>query len=118
MDQVLVEVSLSNVAAVDIVAKSLVLEQSSVRMSQEMDMGCTASVMTWEEGLKLRNTIVIGWLDTTAKGVVDVGLVVDVSVTLVVHTANLARGVGGIAEIGLVVVGVENFLKIALLDTT
>lgn len=93
VDQVLVEVGLADMAAVDIVSKGLVLEQSSVGMSEKVNVGSAAGVVAWEEGLKLRNTILVGLLDTTAKGVVDVSLVVDVSVTLVVHTSIDTSGV-------------------------
>lgn len=93
VDQVLVEVGLADMAAVDIVSERLVLEQSSVGMSEKVNVGGAAGVVAWEEGLKLCNTIFVGLLDTTAKGVVDVGLVVDVSVTLVVHTSIDTGGV-------------------------
>ena len=50
-------------------------------------MGCSANVMTGEECLKLSNTIFIGLLDTTTKGLIDVGQVVRVSVARVIHTS-------------------------------
>jgi hypothetical protein len=56
-------------------------------MSQEMNMRRATDIMTWEKGLKLGNAIFISWLDATAKGLVDVGLVGKVSVSLIVHAA-------------------------------
>ena len=50
-------------------------------------MGCSANVMTGEECLKLSNTIFIGLLDTTTKGLIDVGQVVRVSVARVINTS-------------------------------
>ncbi|KAI6753732.1 hypothetical protein HG531_005901 [Fusarium graminearum] len=87
VDQVLVEVGLADMAAVDVVSECLVLEQSSVCMSQKVNVGCTAGVVTWEECLKLSNAILVSLLDTTTKGGVNVGLVVGVSIAWVVHTS-------------------------------
>ena len=52
-----------------------------------MDMRCTANIMTWEDRLKLGNTIFIRWLDAPAKGLVNVGLVIKVSVSLIIYAA-------------------------------
>jgi hypothetical protein len=49
--------------------------------------------MAGEECLKLSNTVFIGFLNTTTKGLVDVGQIVTVSVARVVHTTIDTGGV-------------------------
>lgn len=79
-DQVLVEEGLANVAGIVVHAQGLVGEQSGVGVDHDVDVGGTAGVVTGEDGLELSNTIIVGQLDTTQPGVVDVGLVGAVTV--------------------------------------
>ena len=51
-----------------------------------MDMGCSTSVMTWEEGFELSNTIPISWLYATAPGLVNIRFVVEVAIALINNT--------------------------------
>lgn len=79
-DQVLVEEGLANVTSIVVHAQGLVGEQRGVGVNHDVDVGGTAGVVAREDGLELSNTIIVGQLDTTQPGVVDVGLVGAVTV--------------------------------------
>lgn len=46
-----------------------------------MDVSCAASVMTWEVGLHLDNTLLVTLLDTSVEGGVEVSLIIGVAVS-------------------------------------
>lgn len=63
-------------------------------MNHDVDMGSTSGVMAGEDGLETGNSILIGGLDATKPGVVDVGGISGVAVAAgddtAIHTSGVA----------------------------
>lgn len=89
-DEVLVEEDLTDPVGVRGVeaADGVVLEDLGLvgGVGEDVDVGSTTGVVTGEDGLELRNTILVGLLETTEEGRVEVGLVVRVSVSAGTNT--------------------------------
>lgn len=79
-DQILVEEQLSDVGNISS-AISTVGIGSSVEVSKNVDVRCTAEVVPWEESGELSNTQGVRGLQTTKESSVDVGGVGRVSIT-------------------------------------
>lgn len=79
-DEILIEEDLSNVGDVSS-SIGTVLIGSSVEMGEDVEVGGSAGVMTWEEGGKLCDSLVRGWLKLSHEGGVQVAEVGRVSVT-------------------------------------
>lgn len=93
VDQVLVEEGLTDMAGADIVAEGAVLVDSDVGVDQDVNVGSTAGVVTGEDGVKLGHTIVVGLLDTTEEGLVNIGSIAGVTVAFGHNTGVDAGGV-------------------------
>jgi hypothetical protein len=55
-------------------------------VGDDVVVGCTARVMTWEDGLELNDTIIIGLLNPAQEGGVDVGSISSVTVAIADNT--------------------------------
>src|SRR5688572_26261534 len=67
VDEILIEVSLANVASCHIVSKSAVGERFSIRVNEKVVVDSPPGVMSGEDGLELSNSVGVGLLNTAAK---------------------------------------------------
>lgn len=74
-----------------------VAEDGAVEVSEDVDVGSAAGVVTREDGGKLGNTVVLGGLETTEEGIVDVGSIGGVTVAA---CDNSGVDTGGVAVWG------------------
>lgn len=84
-DEGLIEESLADVAGLDIVTEGAVVVAISTSVDHDVDVSGTASVMAREDGLELCDPVRVCFLDTTEPGVVDVGSISGVAVSLSIH---------------------------------
>lgn len=93
-----------------------VAEDGAVEVSQDVDVGGTAGVVTWEDGGELGDTVILGGLETTEEGGVDVR---GVRAVTVAACDNAGVDTGGVAVWGDVrwiagvggVVGVDTYAR-------
>lgn len=78
-DEILVEEELSDVGDISTIVCA-VRVRCSVEVSKNVDVGGSASIVTWEQGGELCNTLSVGWLETTEEGLVDVGQIRGVTI--------------------------------------
>jgi hypothetical protein len=76
-----------------VAAQSVIGQEGSVGVSHDMDVSRSAGVMAREDGLELRNTITVCLLDSAKPGLVDVGLVGAVAITICDDTGVNTGGV-------------------------
>ena len=80
-DEALVEVRLTNMRCVNIIAEGSVGEECSIGMNHDMDMCSATNVVTGEDGLELGDTVSVGLLDSPTKCGVDIGGIVRIAVS-------------------------------------
>lgn len=59
----------------DLHVSTVVVDRGIGLVGDKMNVGCTRGVMAWEDREPLRNTVLIGLLDATNEGSVDIGSV-------------------------------------------
>lgn len=93
VNEVLVEEELTDVSDVA-TGDGVVLQLGGTDVSNDVDVGGSAGVVTGEHGLELRDTVGVGLLNTTQEGLIEVRVIIAVTV----HGAlNAGVNAGGVA---------------------